>query len=82
MQTYERDFTLAARFYHHISIGYDFENGYSATLGVTNLMDKRPPVATGGYDGSTGITRLGNGAFYSQYDWQGRRASLNIKKTF
>ncbi len=82
MQTYERDFTLAARFYHHVSVGYDFGNGFSAVLGVTNLMDKRAPNATGGYDESTDIARLGNGAFYSQYDWMGRRASLNIKKTF
>lgn len=81
-QTYERDFTLDARFYHNASVGYEIGNGYSAVLGVTNLLDKRPPVATGGDDDSTGITRLGNGAFYSQYDWQGRRYSLNLKKTF
>ena len=80
MQTYERDFTLDARFYHTLTVGYEIGNGFSAVLGVVNLLDKKPPTGTGGE--ATGITRQGSGAFYSQYDWQGRRYNLNLKKTF
>ena len=79
MQTYERDFTLDARFYHNVTVGYEIGNGFSAVLGVSNLMNTKPPTGT---RGGTGIERQGSGAFYSQYDWMGRRYNLNLTKTF
>jgi outer membrane receptor protein involved in Fe transport len=79
MQTYERNFKLSPRFYQNASVGYEIGNGFSAVLGVSNLLNSKPPSAS--RDG-TGIIREGSGAFYSQYDWMGRRYNLNIRKTF
>lgn len=64
--------------YHSLSFGYDFEDsGISTVLGVRNLTDKAPPRI------STGMgTKIGNSAFYSQYDFVGRSYFLNLKYDF
>jgi outer membrane receptor protein involved in Fe transport len=67
--------------YHAVSVTRDFEAaGLKATLGVANLFDKEPPQVTTLNLGE--IETQGNSAFYSQYDWVGRRFFLNLKKTF
>jgi iron complex outermembrane recepter protein len=73
----EAEFTM----YHSLSIARDFDSGFSARLGVANALDERPPRMTGwGTDGE--VTNLGQVAFYSQYDWLGRRYFLNVTKEF
>ncbi|WP_246026985.1 TonB-dependent receptor domain-containing protein [Marinicella litoralis] len=64
--------------YHSLSYGYKHtESGWSTTVGVRNLMDKEPPRLSRG-----GGTRVGNSAFYSQYDWLGRSYFVNLKYDF
>ena len=67
--------------YHALSVTRDFKDaGFKATLGVANLTDKQPPQVTTLNLGE--LDTQGNSAFYSQYDWLGRRFFLNLKKTF
>jgi iron complex outermembrane receptor protein len=75
--TYYYDRKLDSRAYHHLSFNYRFGDGWSALVGVTNVTDEKPPRGS-----TNGLNIEGSGAFYSQYDWQGRRYSLNIKKEF
>lgn len=65
--------------YHTLSATRDFEDlGLTATLGVANVFDKEPPkVSSVG-----GISREGNSAFYSQYDWLGRRVFASLSYQF
>ncbi|WP_223668949.1 TonB-dependent receptor domain-containing protein [Kangiella shandongensis] len=64
--------------YHSLSFGYDFEeSGPELVLGVRNLTDKAPPRISRGMG-----TRMGNSAFYSQYDPIGRSYFLNLKFDF
>jgi iron complex outermembrane receptor protein len=49
-------------------------------LGVANLFDEEPPRLTTLNLGE--VTTIGNSAFYSQYDWIGRRFFLNVTKKF
>lgn len=65
--------------YHTLAVTRDFGNsGLVGTLGVANVFDKEPPsVSSVG-----GITRQGNSAFYSQYDWLGRRIFMNLSYSF
>jgi len=52
---------------------------FAVRLGVSNIFDEHPPAVTSG----TGeYNRMGNSAFYSQYDWVGRRAFVNLHATF
>jgi len=74
---YYYDHTLDSRTYHHLGFGYQFGGGWSTNLGVTNVTNEKPPRGSNEY-----IEVEGYGAFYSQYDWKGRRYSLNIKKEF
>lgn len=66
--------------YHSLSASYNFEDiGLRALLGVANLTDEEPPqVSSRGTDFST----AGNAAFYSQYDWLGRRVFMNLTYDF
>lgn len=65
--------------YHAFSATRDFEEeGLSVTLGVANAFDKEPPKVSS----IGGVTRMGNAAFYSQYDWLGRRVFLNLSYSF
>mmetsp|Transcript_3252 Transcript_3252/g.5621 ORF Transcript_3252/g.5621 Transcript_3252/m.5621 type:complete len:1054 (-) Transcript_3252:28-3189(-) len=66
--------------YHSTSIGRDLPNDFSIRVGVSNVFDEHPPSVTtlnlGEYN------TVGTSAFYSQYDWLGRRAFVNISKKF
>ncbi|NQY97620.1 MAG: TonB-dependent receptor [Henriciella sp.] len=66
--------------YHSASIGRDLPNDFTVRVGVSNLFDEQPPSVTtlnlGEYN------TVGTSAFYSQYDWLGRRFFLNVSKTF
>jgi outer membrane receptor protein involved in Fe transport len=66
-------------FLQSASIQYkDTVGKWSATFGVRNLADVKPPVisAQAGYD------RVGNAPLYSGYDYTGRRFYVNVSKTF
>jgi len=63
--------------YHNLSFNYQFGDGWSTNLSVTNVTDQKPPRGS-----TNGLSVEGYGAFYSQYDWKGRRYGLNIKKEF
>src|SRR5712671_6196636 len=61
--------------YHAVSVTREFKDaGVKATLGVANLADKKPPQVTTLNLGE--LDTQGNSAFYSQYDWVGRRFFL------
>lgn len=66
--------------YHSVSASYNFEDmGIRALIGVANMTDEAPPqVSSRGTDFST----AGNSAFYSQYDWYGRRVFMNLTWDF
>jgi len=64
--------------YHSLSFGKDFGSDMSVTVGVANLLDEEPPKVSAG----AGISRVGNAAFYSQYDLLGRRAFVNLQYSF
>lgn len=65
--------------YHNLTVSRIFEGGYEVRLGVANLFNEHPPVISGRYNASR---RMGNSAFYSQYDWFGRRYFLNVSMNF
>jgi iron complex outermembrane recepter protein len=67
--------------YHNVSVGYDFDNGLKAIVGVSNLMDEAPPRVTTLATDAT-VETVGNSAFYSQYDWYGRRYFVNLTMEF
>lgn len=66
--------------YHALSASYTFDDiGLRVLLGVANLTDEAPPqVSSRGTD----FNIVGNAAFYSQYDWLGRRAFMNMTWSF
>jgi iron complex outermembrane recepter protein len=67
--------------YHAVSVSRTFEDsGILARLGVANLLDEEPPRVTTLDLGE--VNTIGNSAFYSQYDWLGRRFFLQLTKTF
>jgi len=67
--------------YHAASVSYLFENlGLVTRFGVSNLFNEEPPRVTTLDLGE--VDTIGNSAFYSQYDWLGRRYFLNVTKTF
>ncbi len=67
-----------AYFLHSMSLTYsDTVSKWKATLGVRNLMDKKPPVISSGV-----YNRVGNAPLYSGYDYMGRRVFVNVSKTF
>lgn len=64
--------------YHNVSLQRTFGD-WSARVGVSNVFDEHPPSVTaisGEYN------TVGRSAFYSQYDWFGRRFFANIVRTF
>ncbi|HEX7061626.1 MAG TPA: TonB-dependent receptor [Woeseiaceae bacterium] len=75
------DLTAEATMYHHLSVSREFENGFTARLGVANLLDEEPPRMSSYTTGSE-VDVLGGVAFYSQYDWFGRRYFLDVSKSF
>lgn len=65
--------------YHAVAATRDFrDEGFSVTFGVANLFDQEPPKVSD----RGGVSRMGNAAFYSQYDWLGRRAFVNVSYQF
>jgi iron complex outermembrane receptor protein len=67
--------------YHSLSGAYNFENGLVARVGVANLLDEEPPRLTSRGTGNE-VDVLGEVAFYSQYDWLGRRFFVNLTMDF
>ena len=63
--------------YHSLSGSYMFDNGLMARVGVANLLDEKPPRMTARSTGNE-VNVLGEVAFYSQYDWLGRRYFVNL----
>ena len=69
-------------FYHDLSVSYNFEDlGITALIGVSNLTDEEPPLITA--QGTAAVLDVvANAAFYSQYDWFGRRFFANVTYNF
>ena len=63
--------------YHSLSGSYMFDNGLTARVGVANMLDEKPPRMTARGTGNE-VNILGEVAFYSQYDWLGRRYFVNL----
>lgn len=63
-------------FYHDLSLTYDRDE-WSASLGVRNLLDEKPPLI----DQGSGPARM-NVVVQSTYDLYGRRAFLNVARRF
>jgi iron complex outermembrane receptor protein len=67
------------RFYHTLSVGYDFEDlGLNARFGVRNVLDEEPPQTSS----NAGYLRLGNAVIESQYDIYGRTYFIDLSKSF
>ena len=66
--------------YHNFSVAYDFDFGLRARVGVSNVFDENPPRLTTLNLGE--VSTVGNSAFYSQYDWFGRRFFVNFTQEF
>lgn len=78
-----RDTKLKAEsvIYHSLSASYAWDNGLTALLGMANVTDEKPPRMTS-WRTSNEVDVVGQSAFYSQYDWLGRRVFLNVKMEF
>ena len=69
-------------FYHNFSVSYDWEEmGLKLLAGVANFTDEEPPQVTAYGTGGV-LNVVGNSAFYSQYDWYGRRYFVNATFSF
>lgn len=69
-----------AVYYHAFSVGYDFaDSGLTARLGVANVFDEEPPKIS---DFGNNLSNVGQSAFYTQYDWLGRRVFMNLSYKF
>lgn len=67
--------------YHAFSLTYDWgDSGLNTIIGVANAFDKKPPRLTTLNLGE--VQTQGNSAFYSQYDWYGRRFFVNVSYDF
>jgi outer membrane receptor protein involved in Fe transport len=67
--------------YHSASLTRQFDGGLKAIVGISNVFDEEPPRVTT-FNTGAGISSIGNSAFYSQYDWYGRRFFVNVTKSF
>jgi iron complex outermembrane receptor protein len=71
----------SAIYYHSFSFNYDFEEyDTNVIVGVANAFDKKPPQITTLNLGE--INTQGKSAFYSQYDWRGRRMFVNVSYSY
>ena len=61
---------------HNFSAAYQGDK-WSATVGVRNAADKKPPSISQGYR-----SRIGNAPLYSGFDYVGRSFFVNVSKTF
>jgi iron complex outermembrane receptor protein len=75
------DLIAEAITYHSLSAAYNFDSGLVARVGVSNLLDEEPPRLTSLGTGNE-VDVLGEVAFYSQYDWLGRRFFVNLTMGF
>jgi iron complex outermembrane receptor protein len=75
------DLKADSRIYHSFSVSRDFEMGLTARLGVANAFDEAPPGMSSYTTGSE-LDVLGGVAFYSQYDWFGRRYFFDLTIAF
>ena len=67
--------------YHSFSFSYTLADvGLETVFGVANAFDEAPPRVTTLNLGE--LSTEGNSAFYSQYDWLGRRFFINASYTF
>lgn len=66
--------------YHNMSISRELPHGVDVRVGVSNIFDEHPPAVT--TLGLGEYNTVGTSAFYSQYDWLGRRFFLNVSKEF
>lgn len=74
------DLSTPSVFYHSLSGTYNFSNnGITLTAGVSNLFDKEPPKLS---RAENYTDRIGTSAFYSQYDFFGRRMFVDITYSF
>jgi len=81
--TYDAVMYVDSVIYHNFSVSYDWEDqGLRVLLGVANLAGEDPPQVTTGGGTDEEIQFIGNSVFYSQYDWFGRRAFLNLTMSF
>ncbi|MDP3738259.1 MAG: TonB-dependent receptor [Hyphomonadaceae bacterium] len=66
--------------YHNISVAVEPDEGLTVRLGVSNVLDEKPPFVTelSGEFNST----IGNVPVVSNYDFFGRTVFLNVAKTF
>ena len=77
--TYDIVLDIPRVVYHNVSVGRELGNGFDVILGVSNAFGKSPPQISR----LSGINQImGRSAFYTQYDWRGRRFFLNLKKSF
>jgi iron complex outermembrane receptor protein len=65
--------------YHNISVAIEPDEGLNVRLGVSNVLDEKPPLVT---DLSSEFDTVGSVALYSQYDFFGRTVFLNVTKKF
>ncbi|MGE6698600.1 TonB-dependent receptor domain-containing protein [Hyphomonas sp. NPDC076900] len=66
--------------YHNASIGRELPYDIDVRVGVANIFDEHPPAVT--TLGLGEYNTVGTSAFYSQYDWLGRRFFVNMSKKF
>jgi iron complex outermembrane recepter protein len=66
---------------YHNAVGVPrVRQGLEARFGVSNALTSRRRRLTTFNLGA--VSTVGNSAFYSQYDWLGRRFFLNLTKSF
>lgn len=66
--------------YHNVSLKRELPYDLSIRVGVSNVFDEHPPAVTTLNLGE--YSTVGISAFYSQYDWLGRRFFVNVNKKF
>lgn len=76
--------TVDAVFYHTFSAAHNFSDSLDVIVGVANAFDKAPPFLS--YQpnslAQSDLTGGGNAAFFSQYDFIGRRFFANVTYSF
>ncbi len=65
--------------YHNVSVAVEPDEGLQVRLGVSNVLDEKPPLVTALSDE---FDTVGSVALYSQYDFFGRTVFLNVTKKF
>lgn len=81
-ETYRAVLSVDSVTYHNLSFAYNWDDvGIRALVGVANLTDEEPPQVTTQGTGAV-LDTVGNSAFYSQYDWLGRRFFANLTYSF